>query len=247
MVKNKSRILSVDGVSYPSAPAWIVFYNSTMIILTAFFVAYSSTNVPKKPSKPKPMVEQKKVITPPELYGFEQLIVPISVKKDMHRLVETYGEAKSRDVIQLVRVLSSAFQRELGSKKPSVAFNFDFKKNNMPLSLAGSLFFDKGKTSLSSTAKKVLKKVAKVIRRVPYLVAIQAFTDKDLIKTLNFPSNWELSSERAVSIMTYFTEEEGLSQERFVAEGFAQYMLPGRNAHDKNRRVEIVFMNLIAE
>jgi len=242
----KNNKMSKEHDPSSSSPPWIVFYNSMIIILTAFFVMYSTTSAKKKDdtsvlevAKPK---EEKKITR--KAYGFDEIIVPVSIKKDIAKIVKTYGEEKSKDVVQLIRILTNMFHRELGRKKPTVSFHFDAKKQNMAVSLGSVFFFEDGKAKLSRKAKENLKKVAKSLKLVPYMVAIQAFSDKRPIKTKRFPSNWELSSERAVNIMK-FLEEENIPEKRLIAEGFGNVPFKKNSKHKQNRRVEIVFMDVI--
>jgi len=226
------------------APPWIVFYNSMIIILTAFFILYSTGRKNDfKPSKNKPEIEEKRA-DEPIVYGFEEVIVPIKAEDDISRIVKTYGELKSKDIIQMIRLLKSNFQREFGQKKPTVSFYFDTKKHDMVLSLAGKLLFDEGEASLSKKAKKSLEKVVGILEKFPYMAAVQAFSDSTPIKTKKFPSNWELSSERAMSVARYLTEEGGIPEERLVAEGFGVFG-PKVAGQVKKRKVDIVLMDIM--
>jgi len=230
-----------------SAPPWIVFYNSMIIILTAFFIMYSTSRKNDvKPSISQTQIEEEKhsASDEPTVSGFEEIIMPIRNEDDISRIVKTYGELKSKDIVQMIRLLKSNFQREFGQKKSTVSFYFDTNKHDMVLSLAGKLLFDEGKASLSKKAKKNLKKIVAILKKFPYMTSIQAFSDSTPIKTKRFPSNWELSSERAISVVRYFTEEEGIPEERLVAEGFGVFSSKG-GGRSRERKVEIVLMDII--
>ena len=62
-----------------------------------------------------------------------------------------------------------------------------------------------------------------------------------------YPSNWELSTARAVTVLRYFIETYGISSKRLAAEGFAEYhpIAPNDSIENRaqNRRVEIIFLN----
>ncbi|MCK5205699.1 MAG: OmpA family protein, partial [Desulfobacterales bacterium] len=61
-----------------------------------------------------------------------------------------------------------------------------------------------------------------------------------------FPSNWELSTARAVNVLRYFIETHKIDPQRLAAVGFGEYQpLTSNNAQpnqSKNRRVEIIFI-----
>ncbi len=92
----------------------------------------------------------------------------------------------------------------------------------------------------------LLKKVAFIISKTSYAVRIEGHTDNLPIHTSKFPSNWELSTARAVNVLRYFTEKEKVSMQRLSAVGFGEFQpiiandKPEHRA--KNRRVEIVFL-----
>jgi chemotaxis protein MotB len=78
-------------------------------------------------------------------------------------------------------------------------------------------------------------------------IQVEGHTDNIPIHTAKFPSNWELSTMRAVNILRYLLQN-GIPPERLSAIGFAEYRpaadidtLEGRQ---KNRRIEILFRSL---
>jgi chemotaxis protein MotB len=84
------------------------------------------------------------------------------------------------------------------------------------------------------------------IRATNASVRIEGHTDNVPIHTETYPSNWELSTARAVNVLRYFIEERGFPPEKLFAEGFADTR--PRAANDtaerraKNRRVNFVVL-----
>jgi chemotaxis protein MotB len=93
----------------------------------------------------------------------------------------------------------------------------------------------------------MLKKVGDIIARTGFEVRIEGHTDDLPIRTVHFPSNWELSTARAVNVLRYFIETVGISSERLSAVGFSEFqpMVPNDSAghRARNRRVEIIFLD----
>ena len=75
-------------------------------------------------------------------------------------------------------------------------------------------------------------------------IIVEGHTDNIPIKTFLYPSNWELSVARAVSVARYFVEVHHLSPERFIATGYGEYHPIDANdtpeGRARNRRVTIV-------
>jgi chemotaxis protein MotB len=106
--------------------------------------------------------------------------------------------------------------------------------------------FDAGKAVISPPAVPLLQKIGAVIAETDYEVRVEGHTDDVPIQTAQYPSNWELSTARAVNVLRYFIETYPISGQRLSAEGYGEYQpmvpndSPGHRA--RNRRVEIVFL-----
>lgn len=92
---------------------------------------------------------------------------------------------------------------------------------------------------LASTLKSVAKEIPSDIN---WIVRIDGHTDRRPINTEDFPSNWELSTARALAIVKFMISE-GVSSKRLAATGFGEFHpLDSRKtaeAYAKNRRIEI--------
>ena len=68
-------------------------------------------------------------------------------------------------------------------------------------------------------------------------------TDNKPIKTRQFPSNWELSTARALAVVHYFIKDEGVDPHILGVAGYAQYHPIASNdtaeGRAKNRRIDI--------
>ena len=86
-----------------------------------------------------------------------------------------------------------------------------------------------------------------IIARTHFEVRIEGHSDVSPIKTVQFPSNWELSTARAVNVLRYFLETTGISSRRLSAVGFGEFqpIVPNDSMEHRsqNRRVEIIFLN----
>lgn len=112
-------------------------------------------------------------------------------------------------------------------------------------------FFDIGSASLNEEGKRVLSEIAPSILAEDYegyTIAVEGYTDDSPINTPQFPSNWELSTARAASVVRTLIDL-GVPPERLRAAGFADTVpkVPNRDAQGRaipenqaqNRRVVI--------
>ncbi len=121
------------------------------------------------------------------------------------------------------------------------------KKNDfwLEIDIKSSILYNSGTATLSEDAEDILASIATLIKEYPNDVQVEGFTDNIPIQTRNFPSNWELSSARAASVVHLF-EEEGVDPKRMQAIGYGEFKpiadnntSEGRNA---NRRVNLVIL-----
>lgn len=91
-----------------------------------------------------------------------------------------------------------------------------------------------------------LKSIADVLKNQSYLIHIEGHTDDQPINTQQYPSNWELSSARAGSVVRLFIDM-GIQSQRLVAIGYAANRpVATNNTADgrlRNRRVQLMILN----
>ena len=151
--------------------------------------------------------------------------------------IEVRTKALEKAAAQLKKVL----QPMLKSQKVKL----QEKPLSLRIRLNSKILYQSGSSELESSAKKLLSKIAVVIRKIPndYPVVIQGYTNKRPIHTRQFPSNWELSTARAVSVVHLFIHDH-LPGSQLSAQGFSKYhplvKTDSAKALKDNRRVEIV-------
>jgi chemotaxis protein MotB len=114
------------------------------------------------------------------------------------------------------------------------------------LSFEDQVLFDFGKAAINPTGFVFLDKIADVLNKIPYAVRVEGHTDNVPIQTRRFPSNWELSVARAVSVVKYFAEVSNIDPRRLSAVGYGESRPVAANDtlsnRAKNRRVEILLL-----
>ena len=99
-----------------------------------------------------------------------------------------------------------------------------------------------GKEQMGALAQTLKELVVKIPEDIDWVLRVDGHTDKTPISTARFPSNWELSAARAISVVKYLIDQ-GLPPVRLVAAGFAanRPIDPGVDeiALRRNRRIEL--------
>ncbi|HEY0567782.1 MAG TPA: peptidoglycan -binding protein [Xanthobacteraceae bacterium] len=112
------------------------------------------------------------------------------------------------------------------------------------------IFFDAGQSFMKTEGRAELDKLATALaeldRQIPaeiaWVLRVDGHTDVRPIATPQFPSNWELSSARAIAVVQYLISK-GISAQRLVAAGFGEFQpLDTERTDDafrRNRRIEL--------
>lgn len=112
--------------------------------------------------------------------------------------------------------------------------------------ITDSVMFESGRAELIEPARTMLSLLAGVIDRDVRSVAVEGHTDSRPIQTDKYPSNWELSSARASSVVRFLqTQEDVLDPGQYAAIGYGEHRPVTTNqtadGRAQNRRVEILF------
>lgn len=116
--------------------------------------------------------------------------------------------------------------------------------NAVRIVLAGDLLFDLGRARLKLGAKYQLDQLAKVLNENEYMINVGGHTDDAPTNSEIYPTNWELSSQRAVMVARYLIEVCSVDEGRIfiTAYSYHQPVRPNDTAYNRslNRRVELI-------
>jgi chemotaxis protein MotB len=100
----------------------------------------------------------------------------------------------------------------------------------------------RGRDELAKLAGALKEIIGKIPADLPWVLQVDGHTDRIPISTPRFPSNWELSTARAIAV-AQFLVSQGIPPDRVAARGFAEFqpLDPGESpeAYSRNRRIEI--------
>jgi chemotaxis protein MotB len=150
---------------------------------------------------------------------------------------------KGRRILRQIRELEEMLKR-MGLEGE---FKVSYEVIGIRLILQEKILFSPGSAELKPETYPILDKLYEILKDLPNPVEVEGHTDSIPISTEKFPSNWELSTARASSIVRYFITK-GINPERLKASGYADTKPIASNAtpegRAQNRRVEIVILNI---
>ncbi len=246
MLKRRNHITD-DGQIKQRSVWMITFSDLIMLMLTFFVMLLSMSSMDTKRLKEILMHIQE---APGMLFYSESTNVT-----DLGNFIKAYGESQSKFVIDqnllkelLIPTIELGKEMEKMSKNLHELMDITDDERGIVLSFQEDILFDSGKATIKKGAFPVLHSVAKAIYAGPNDILIMGHTDSLPVKSQLFPSNWELSSRRGLSVLEYFLKEKGLSPSRFSVGGYgpSRPRYPNDTPQNRalNRRVEIIFKHL---
>lgn len=123
----------------------------------------------------------------------------------------------------------------------------DVEKTVVYISISDKLLFRSGSSDISDKAKGILAKVAQVIASKPQMeVMVEGYTDNVPINTARTKDNWDLSTQRATSVIRVLQNNHGIDPKRLIAAGRSEYLPIASNETSEgrsiNRRTRIVIL-----
>ncbi len=189
-----------------------------------------------------------------------------SLRREIQRLNATLeaSEAKDRENEATITDLGRRLNRALASKVQELTrYRSEFfgrlrevLGQRRGIRIVGDRFvfqsevlFASGSALLAAEGQDQIAQIAatlvEISRQIPpeinWVLRVDGHTDAVPIATPAFPTNWELSAARAISVVKYMVEQ-GVAPERLAATGFGEFQpldpRPGEIANRRNRRIE---------
>jgi len=220
----------------PGAPEWMATYGDMVTLLLCFFVllfSFATLDVQKFKAVSQSLSGALGVLDSGMTVNMEPLVntfpsdSPTEEKEEFQKLYEEMSEYVEENNLQA-----------------SVTLRLD--ERGLLVRFMDDVLFDSGKADLTTKAREIINKVAEIIRVNDKNVRVEGHTDNIPISTSRFPSNWELSTTRAVNVVKYLIEENGIEARRLSASGYADQHPVDDNGtkegRQKNRRVDMVIL-----
>lgn len=235
-----------DEQIYDSDPnedtSWLVTYGDMVTLLMAFFVLmYSASKVSE---------EKYEQVAQSIAQGFNSpgpdAIVEIASRESI--------ESESPEEVTVLSPLTNAkemLDKLIKERDLTGEMTTSFTPTGLKIELSSSSFFGSGSADVRESMVPSLIELSEVLQSLPdgdYQVEVEGHTDNVPINTARFPSNWELSSLRAINVAHIF-EDTGIQKDRLSAIAYADTRpeAPNTDANGinipenqaKNRRVVV--------
>ncbi len=225
-VRNKKNAKREECAA--GAPLWMTTFADMMMLLLCFFVlilAFSS-------------VEQNKFKKAMgSLRGALGMLPSISGLTIKSSVTKSSSESQMKEALEEMEEVFKEMNLQEFTQ-------WEITPEGIHIVMNDPVLFELGEANLKQEVYPILSAIAKVIRtKTPSEIVVRGHTDDLPIRTKQFPSNWELSAARALSVVKFFAEKEDIPPEKLSAIGYGQYRpayVNTRKDRAKNRRVEIL-------
>lgn len=202
---------------------WLVTYSDAITLLLAFFVM---------------------------LVTFSKFDLP-TMEEVSKGIREEIGHRKGKEGQTPTEALKSGMTDIVATLQANEVVGLGVDDKGLVIELANNAFFKPGTATLREESYPLLESMGELLAAPTYgyyIVDVQGHTDDDPIHTVQFPSNWELSTGRASAVVRFLVDQK-VNPKRFKASGFADVRpkVPNRGSdgnplkenQKKNRRVDI--------
>jgi len=252
------RVIKEDRISHER---WMVSYADFLTLLLAFFVVMYSVsqlnedkyrvlsntltaafNLPERSLQPIQVGERVTAVMP----GVVDDAVESPEQKRGAAEVQS-GEAGAvtlepqlpEEFRRIARRVEDQFAELVQQELLTVQGNEEW----LEIELQSSLLFASGDAELNEEADPIIAQLADAVRDSELPIRVEGFTDDQPIANELYPSNWELSSARAASVVKMLSRD-GVDPRRLAAVGYAEFQPVAPNDTEEgraaNRRVSLM-------
>ncbi len=157
-------------------------------------------------------------------------------------------ETKKEKEVQEVRSVYDSLLDRLQDEVKKGEIQIRQLNDRLSINVVEKIFFDTGKAEIKPAGLQILEKLGKVLKEMKdKKIQVEGYTDNAVIGgqlTKKFPTNWELSSARALAVVRFLNEKMAIEGSRLSAVAYSQYQPVASNdtpeGKNLNRRIEIV-------
>lgn len=148
--------------------------------------------------------------------------------------------------------MQQAFQQFAEDKGIESRVTTELDDRGLVVKLREGVLYESGSADLNAKAATLAREISKMFEsEVPRTIYIEGHTDNVPTNQSDYPTNWELSSARAINFMKIILENSELDPRKFSATGYGEYRPVAANdtkqGRAENRRVEIVISRFVEQ
>jgi len=252
MGSSRKKYSSKSDENNFGSPAWMTTYGDMVTLLLTFFVllySFSSINV-QRFQEVMSAIQHSFMGRTGILMGSTEIGSAEGQRIDVGELINEAEQSLTEQEAALLEMLAEleetyeqvrAFLQAAGLEEDIL---LHMEERGIVMELPEKILFDTGRAEIKADFLPTLDLLAELLSGLRNQIIVEGHTDNVPIRTFLYPSNWELSVARAVSVARYLVEKHNLDPKRFLATGYGEYHPIDSNetpeGRARNRRVSIV-------
>ena len=240
-----SRRRKKDKPQGSGSPGWMTTFSDLMSLLLTFFILlYSMSNIDavKFENMTKSLQGVLSGLGYTEILEGQNNEVEVPLEDDQSLEADIDNSALMEEIQEVYEKVLAYVEAEGLDADVSVNFN----KRGIFVDIKEAILFDSGSAKIKDSGLLVLKKVEGILSEFDNEILIEGHTDNVPMRSALYPSNWELSTGRSVSVVRYLSEIGNIPSTRLAAMGYGEHkpIVPNTNEENKavNRRVNILII-----
>ncbi len=227
---------------------WLLTYADMITLLMIFFIImYSMSIVDAKKfselsSSLSGVMGQGQSVLPAS-QGVMEGNPPVQSPPQPYTATAAADAAELQKAMEQVEALIE--EKQLGGQ-----LSVQMTSAGVTIRMKDNLLFDSGSATLQTGSYGTLDSITAILNSMQNRIRIEGYTDNVPMHSVQFQSNWELASQRAINVLYYFAGK-GVAQGRLSAESFGEFkqMVPNDTSENRqqNRRVDIVIIHAETE
>jgi len=214
-----------------SSPPWYLSYGDMVTQLLCFFIMLFSMSTIDV-AKLRKIVEYFRARG-----GLE------SVMEGTKEIINEYPPTEEMEKLKKVK---KELEKKIKEMKMENYIKAILEEKGLIIRFTEPILFDKGSADLKPQLFPLLKEIASILQNIPNNIRIEGYTCDLPINTPKYPSNWELSTARAINVAKFLIEQK-IQPPRIYVVGYGEFnpLYPNTTEENrrKNRRVDLIILN----
>ena len=231
--KNKKK------VDQAGSPAWMTTYSDLMSLLLTFFILlFSMSSVSEERFKDAAQSLQMALVGSSSdsiLDGNGEIIGDLVGDVDPEEIVVEEVPVDPNYIPEEVIALYNTVNGFLEEEGLNADVTLSRDQEGVYIDIQEAILFDSGHATLKAAGSETLGQLAELFTLFDNEIIVEGYTDNVPMHSREFPSNWELSTGRALSVLRYLSESYDISPSRLSARGYGEHRPIVPNDSDENR------------
>ena len=221
--------------------SWLIPYADMLTLLLALFIIlYASSNIDQVKYNAMAAAFNQEISESGGLLNAPIFKTPVdeTTPEDPEHMA-----TEEEKLAEMEITLTEMLERE--GLEGSVSVSIDAR--GLVISMSDAVLFDPGQALIMDKYRNVLIMIGQTINRLPNYIRIEGHTDNVPQFSEIYPSNWELSTGRATSVLRLFEDHSDIVPQKLSAIGYGEWRPVADNdtieSRNKNRRVDIIVLH----